>query len=411
MSQSTLSQEELSERTVDYLDGRLDDLERLRFEATLAQNPSWAAEVEALGRTWREARRALERAHEPAPSRVRTHVLAEAAKRAAVLRQRRQEKPLPAAPAGAWVRLRRWLAARPWLAPTALAAAAVVLFVVAQRRERHSVYQVVKEHPFPQETSGPGASPSAEEKAAPTSSAPPPEEAAGKFERKLGEGGRRPSAGIATEASKQRRRVGAPAPRGEAGERATPLSDSGEAVAAPKGAQPSRVEARSRKPRADATSEGYARPPAGWSGGAASEEVSPPLLEDAVGAVAAPPPPAPTSAPAPPRAAPAGARSSRASAGAPASPAPREAHEADRAEAPPAAAEADDEASPFAGPVGLQALDRDTLLARVRQAEAAGQWAKAVAIYQELLRRHPNDEDAAAWRKALARARAAASAR
>ncbi len=130
MTESLLPREAFEQQTLDYIEGTLPAASRSVFEATLRAHPEWAEEVQSLSRTWQRSREILKRGEEAAPSRVRNHVFAEAAKRAAVLRGQHEPVSIAKSRESSWQSLRRWLAVRPWFAPALVATAAISLFAL-----------------------------------------------------------------------------------------------------------------------------------------------------------------------------------------------------------------------------------------------------------------------------------------
>ncbi len=396
MSPSTMAQETFRELIIDYLDGQLSEDARQAFEQTMQAQPEWAEDVRALERTWQQARQTLKASERPAPSRVRAHVLAEASKRAAMLREQNQVRNKATSASqqvGVVERIRKSWLGRPWFAPVFLAAAAVGLYVINQKsfettRARsvgHSLDEAQETQPFP--VTSP-VSPEATEEPA---------------------------------AADELKGVSAPAAKGDE------LYAKGKPL--PKPAQKQKragIEGSAR----DATigellgGEGYAQPPAGWGRG----EVAPPQAAkasktqradvdesrsygtaeglapeaDSAPVRSAPVSSAPAGAAAPARA-PAAPPPAASGAGAP----PRSAERAPRETVDDAELEQDAVSEGVRRDPAWTGLSRADLLARAQRAEASGQWSLVIGLYNELLRRHPKDEQAPAWKQGIARAQQA----
>lgn len=346
---SPRDEETFQAEVVDYLDGALDGQARTEFEASLRAHPAWAAEVEALGRTWQRSRDILRAATVSPPARVRAHVLAAAEKQAAAWRE--------AGPAaqrtsgGAWalgLRLRRWFGGRSLWAPALVAATAIGVYAFTQPSlERTSVRAVLEDEAPRQEEEA-----SARHEAPPLPAAPVPSE----------KGHDAPAA--------------APAQLPVAGSRGAP--------AAP--APPPAVRKKaSPAPRASA------RGILGFAPSAKS-------LEESAAPVAAPS----GYAAAPARADEAQAVQPRVRPGYAAAPA--RAHEAQAEEA-----EGQATRAAVARHDPLASLGRAQLLERARTAEEEGRFVRAAESYRALLRRFPEDAEAPVWRRALADAEARAA--
>lgn len=173
MSRLAFDENNYRDHAIDYLDDLMAADERAAFEGSLAKNPAWSKYVEDLRSTWRRARIVINEGAQAAPSRVRIHVLAESAKRAAILREERNVKlSVPDAAPGLWAWVKQTLLARPWFAPAFVATAAVGLYVFSQQsfkdaRPSAVTVEAVKQEAFALQDQG-----SAAQSAAPLAAAP-----------------------------------------------------------------------------------------------------------------------------------------------------------------------------------------------------------------------------------------------
>lgn len=406
MSPLSLTEDNFRDHAIDYLDELMAPEERAAFERALSDHPAWRTYVDDLSTTWRRARRALVQGEEKAPARIRTHVLAEAAKRAAILRQAQVPAVAPAAESP-WVWVKRNLLARPWFAPAFVAATAVGIFVFSQQtfkaaRPSAVVAEAVRQEapvsadliqngtsalldrPKPREPSqlsAPAAAPA-------VPSAPVEEQASsGRMKAKVG----RTLAAKEEKAERvQREEFDGKAPTKKSQVQLPKRRDlADDALDSEEGAALGGLGAArgggAAEPRKD-ESKGFASPPAGW---AAANRASP----------AAPPPPAL-------------AEPAREADLAQAAPAEREAASvAPAAASPPRSRPASSAGAPSAdvrsdAPRDKAEPSRADLVTKAENAERDEAWQLAVDTYRQLLRRFPADKNSARWKQRLAAASA-----
>jgi hypothetical protein len=395
MSRLAFDENNYRDHAIDYLDDLMAADERTAFEMAVAKNPEWSTYVEELRTTWRRARVVINEGAQKAPSRVRDHVLAEAGKRAAIMRDERAAKvSVSVASPSLWSWVKQNLLARPWFAPAFVATAAVGLYVFSQQTFKDARPSAVTAEAVKQEAFEEKAMLKSEEEAAPVAAAP----------KSVAE----PIAEDKAVVSRRRQKVApvniprespsdskrdlldqqdelAPAKKSVANEFAkrksladdNTVADEGVAVG---GAGIGTLAA----PRKDAA-KGFAQPPSGWSASAPSKvSAAAPKPQSALAeseeSLVAPAslPPAPVA--------------SRAAASAGAA-APRVAQE--RKE------ERDTESS--AGNVEPSLAE---LVIKAQNAERDEQWTVAVQTYRQLLRRFPADKNVPKWKQLLAAASA-----
>jgi len=132
--------ESLREQLVDYLYNQADVATTRAIESAMAESEGFSLEVDALARTLRISRRALAVASSPAPSRVRSSVLAAAAEQAARMRESgleparlvvRNETDDHGGSQGALATLWRWFS-RPYTFSLVGVAAVFAIFVMTR---------------------------------------------------------------------------------------------------------------------------------------------------------------------------------------------------------------------------------------------------------------------------------------
>ena len=400
MNAPQFTQDNFREYAIDYLDELLSAPEHDAFEQALVRNPDWSSYVDGLRITWRRARRALQENQEKAPAHIRAHVLVEAAKRAAVMRQERVDVAiLPAATL--WSTIKTKLLARPWFTPALVATAAVGVYVLSQQSWKSHRPSAGSSSPLQQEVdliqgktdemaTQPAEKPQAELERQRHDDGPdklePPATKAKAVQRSAMK--RRSGVGAADQAQPalnvERFAEEPPADdRQNRGWQAKLQSDErgtlGSLSSAPVGAG-------AEGARKDSPPKGFATPPAGWSapvvnqGGVRSAQKEEASAEPQ-------PPPSDREAAAPAPAANAPARAARQAAAVRLAPAAAESSEANGTA---------DDAAP----------SRSDLLIKAVNAERDERWAEAVAAYRELLRRFEKDKDVAKWKQRLSAASA-----
>ena len=409
--------ESLRVHLVDYLYNEADASTKQAIESAMAESESFSAEVDALARTLRISRRALAVASSPAPSRVRSAVLAAAAEQAARMREAvpvpdrdviRNEVASDGDAEGALAKFWRWFS-RPYAFSLVGAAAVFAIFIMtrgtsAPQLAEEAMRSVAKERSAP---------------AAPATAAAPTE----------GEPDRDNAGAVATDDK------AAPAVRFESEPLGKLARKDGTLGGIGAGKGGGGLEFAMKRPRKSE----YAEPPQDWN--EASKKPSPrPILKELGGKSELKLDDAPASGAAAGRSADAESVGSIARQKPEASPAPvapgkaslapaapsqeppgygsekRSAKLAPRREAPAAqnaAAEAmadavqeEDEAQEQESP----ALMRKKLLARAKMLESAKSYDEAAEVWAELVRRFPQDPEVSAWKKASAAARNAATA-
>ena len=384
MSRLAFDENNYRDHAIDYLDELMSADERAAFESALATNPAWLTYVDDLRTTWRRARVVLAEGAQAAPSRVRTHVLAEAAKRAAILRSERAAKvSVPVADPGLWAWVRQNLLARPWFAPAFVATAAVGLYVFSQQTFKDARPSAVTAESVKQEEVIERAELKPQVRPAPSAAAPKPTAepiadvklASGRMKSK--DEGKRDLRAVQDELAPMKKSVAS-----DFAKRRGPADDD---VAADDGlAVGGSGIGRLAEPRKDAT-KGFAQPPSGWAAPSANKVAAPAPEPQAALAEREESPATPASTPP----APVAARASGAAGAA----APRVAQE--RKE------ELDRESSAD----GIEPSVA-SLVTKAHDAERDEQWAVAVQTYRQLLRRFPADKNAATWKQRLAAAAA-----
>lgn len=352
MSRLAFDENNYRDHAIDYIEDLMAKDDRAAFEGALAKNPTWLRYVDELRTTWRRARVVLNEGAQTAPSRVRMHVLAEAAKRAAILRKACAAKVSVAVAApGLWAWVKQNLLGRPWFAPAFVATAAVGLYVFSQQTFKDARPSAVTSETVKQEPAFGLNEPKPQQSPAPSAAAPKPM-----------------AEPIADDKVIQRRAKSKPAsqPREENvapmkksiaddfARRRGPVNDS---VESDEGIAAGSSGIGSLAPSRNDSAKGFAQPPAGWSS-----------------APAAP-------APVPSRSAASGGR------------APGVAQEKKE--------EQDSESSADSAEPSLA-----DLVTKAESAERDEQWTAAVESYQQLLRRFPADKNAPKWKQRLAAASA-----
>lgn len=380
-----MTPEQVRAHMLDYLYDELSEEGRREFEAAVAASDSHRRELAALERTLGLARSALSRelSQEP-PVAVRPRVLAaarEAARADGAPADKRARAAQPTEQRGLWALLRA-----PWLYPAVGFAAALIIVIVIDRRERAS-----EAGPAPHEEA-PVSAPS-RDTLAPASKA---EEQGGAAASERGLGGQsservspelkrragssRGSSGAARPspeepASAATGRAAKPASRARTREYAAPPPSAAPAersFESPSKAEPfpgsAQDDGAERRDRGSVTAEGARPAPAASAAPRADSLDRAPRRTSAPGATSAPPP----------------------------SVAPRAEEVARESE------------RDFAGaPAKGAGAESEPLARRAAEQLRDGLFAEAVKSYHELLRRFPSDARVAEWRRALALAQRA----